>query len=272
MQTWKLTIAYDGRKLCGWQAQAGVRTVQVELEVALRQLFGGENIVAHGSGRTDSGVHALGQVVSFRAERPRDPGTLAVALNSLLPSDISCLQAAHAPAGFHARFSATGKTYRYLLLESPVRSPFWTGLATRVRYPIDWSAFDQALADYLGTHDFTAFQGPQTDKKRSPIRTISRSERTLEAGPHGVVHAVTFEGPGFLRYQLRIMVGTALEIGFGRRSPTSIRELLALGPDGSRAAAGKTAPPDGLYLVEVRHRQLAPTQEYPRRGPGRPWI
>ena len=253
MQTWKLTLAYDGRKLCGWQAQTGVRTVQVEVEAALSKLFGGEHIVLHGSGRTDSGVHALGQIGSFRAEKVREPEAVRMALNSLLPEDISCLGAEHAPPGFHARFSATGKTYRYLFDDSRARSPFWEGRACRLRKTPDWAAFDAALGCYLGTHDFSAFQGPPSGKPRSPIRTISTCERTVRAGPHGTVHAVTIEGPGFLRYQIRIMMGTALEVGLGRRELATIPELLARGPGGTREEAGRTAPPDGLYLVSVRY-------------------
>lgn len=253
MQNWKLTLAYDGRKLCGWQAQLGVRTVQVETEAALSRLFGGEKIILHGSGRTDSGVHALAQIASFRAEKVREPDAVRMALNSLLPEDISCLAAEHAPPGFHARFSATGKTYRYLLDDSRARSPFWQGRAFRLRKTLDWPAFDAALACYVGTHDFSAFQGPPSGPPRRPVRTISRCDRTVMETPHGPVHAVTLEGPGFLRYQIRIMVGTALEVGAGKRELSSIADLLARGPDGSRDDAGRTAPPDGLYLVAVRY-------------------
>ena len=254
MQTWKLTLAYDGMDLCGWQAQPGVRTVQVEMEQALRRLFEGENIVVHGSGRTDSGVHALAQVASFRAERERDPEKVRLALNSMLPSDISCLKAELAPFEFHARYWATRKTYRYLMWEGDSRSPFWEGRALKLRRRVDWQAYDAALACYLGTHDFTAFQGPPSDPPRPTLRTIERADRSIMDGPHGAVHATTFEGPGFLRYQVRIMVGTALEVGQGKRDIATIPALLALAKSSSRDDAGKTAPPEGLYLVDVRHR------------------
>lgn len=253
MQNWKITLAYDGRQLCGWQAQPGVRTVQVETERALSTLFGEERVVLHGSGRTDSGVHALGQVASFVAEKERPPERVRLALNALLPEDISCLAAEHAPPDFHARFSARGKTYRYLLDDTRVRSPFWSGRALRLRQTLDWDAFDAALACYRGTHDFSAFQGPPSGPPRPPVRTIETCERTVMVGPHGTVHAVTVAGPGFLRYQIRIMVGTALEVGLGKRDVATIPELLALGPAGTRDAAGRTAPPDGLYLVAVRY-------------------
>lgn len=263
MQTWKLTVAYDGRHLCGWQAQHGVRTVQVELERALRKLFDGETIIVHGSGRTDSGVHALGQVASFRAERPRGPDQVRLALNALLPADISCLAAEVAPEGFHARFWATGKTYRYLIREGDARSPFWEGRAMRCKYRIDWPAFDAALACFRGHHDFTAFQGPPSGPPRRTDRTIDRADRTILDSPLGEVHAITFEGPGFLRYQIRIMVGTALEVGLGKRELATIPALLARGKEGSRDDAGRTAPPDGLYLVAVRHRTTAPWHAAP---------
>lgn len=265
MHTWKLTVAYDGRHLCGWQAQHGVRTVQVELERALRVLFDGENIVVHGSGRTDSGVHALGQVASFRAERVRGPDQVRLALNALLPADVSCVKAELAPDGFHARFWATGKTYRYLIREGDARSPFWEGRAMRLKHRIDWDAYDAALACFRGTHDFTAFQGPPSGPPRRTERTIERCERTVLDSPLGTVHATTFDGPGFLRYQIRIMVGTALEVGIGKRQLDTIPALLARGKQGVRDDAGRTAPPDGLYLVEVRHRAEAPWAHAPRQ-------
>lgn len=251
---WRLTVEYDGRAFCGWQRQAGDRTVQETLEVALSKLFGGERIVLHGSGRTDSGVHALGQVASFRAERAREPERVRWGLNTLLPPDVSVIEAQPAPDGFHARFSARGKTYRYLVLDRPDRSPFWAGRAWHTRTPLDWSAVEVGLAHFVGKHDFRAFRGPNCER-RNPVRTIeSADHRVLPDG----LHAIEFRGPGFLRYQVRIMVGTLIEVGLGKRDPAQISAALL---SGRRADAGRTAFPEGLYLVEVRYPEA--TEEVP---------
>lgn len=247
---WRLKLEYDGQAFCGWQRQLGDRTVQETLEVALASLFGGETIVAHGAGRTDSGVHALGQVASFRAERWREPARVRAGLNALLPPDVSVLDAQPAPDSFHARFSACGKTYRYLLLDRNERSPFWAGRAWQTCTPLDWAQVESGLARFVGQHDFTAFRGPHSEQ-RNPIRLIeSATHRTLESG----MHAIEFRGPGFLRYQVRIMVGTLIEVGLGKRAPEQISDALR---GGTRADAGRTAFPDGLYLVEVRYPDAA---------------
>lgn len=244
MQTWRLIIEYDGREFCGWQRQPGVRTVQQVLEEVVCQVLGGEKVSLHASGRTDSGVHALGQVVSFRAEAHREPDRMRLALNTLLPPDVACIDAAHMPEGFHARLSARGKIYRYIVLNRRDRSPFHNGRALYLRRAVDWSAIDAALSDYLGTHDFSSFRGPACTE-RNPVRTIKRAERKHIGRDE---HWLEFEGPGFLRHQIRIMVGTLLEIGEGRRPVDDIPRLYEAR---SREAAGRTAAPDGLYLVQV---------------------
>ncbi len=247
--TWRLIIEYDGRTFSGFQRQAGPRTVQQTLEEALTRFFGGERIIVHGSGRTDAGVHALGQVVSFRAETPRDPHKVRLALNTMLPPDVGCIRAEVAPERFHARMSARGKKYRYIVLARPDRSPFHVGRAWYVRHPIDWEKVEAALAMLRGTHDFTAFRAASCDNKRT-VRTIDRAEHLA----YGDEHHLEFEGGGFLRYQVRIMVGTAIEVGLGRLPLDAVAEALATG---RRELAGRTAPPDGLYLVEVRYPEAA---------------
>ena len=246
MQTWKLVIEYDGAAFCGWQRQPGVETVQEALEGAVRRFFGGEVIHCQASGRTDSGVHALGQVVSFRASAERDPEKLRMAMNTMLPKSVSCVSAARAPEGFHARLSAIGKRYRYVIFARQDRSPFHWGRALYVRRPMDWAAVDRALPDFLGTHDCASFRGPGCEE-RNPVRTIREAtRREVEPG----LHWIEFEGPGFLRYQIRIMVGTLLEIAEGRRPADDIPRVRAAR---DRDLAGRTALPDGLYLVEVRY-------------------
>lgn len=247
--TWRLTIEYDGRAFSGFQRQLGDRTVQETLEESLSRFFGGERIVVHGSGRTDAGVHALGQVVSFRAEAPRDPERVRLALNTLLPPDLSCIEAAIAPDRFHARMSAVGKHYRYVVLARPDRSPFHVGRAWYVRKPLDWNAVDAALALLRGTHDFSAFRAAACTMPRT-VRTVSRAERV----DRGDEQHFEFEGPGFLRYMVRILVGTAIDVGLGKRTLAQVEAALATG---KRDLAGRTAPPDGLYLVEVKYPEAA---------------
>lgn len=241
--TWRLTIQYDGRRFSGFQRQAGDRTVQETLEDALSKLFGGERIVVHGSGRTDAGVHALGQVVSFRAEATRDPERVRLGLNTMLPPDLSVVEAAIAHEKFHARLTARGKFYRYVVLARPDRSPFHVGRAWYIRYPIDWEKVDATLALVRGTHDFTAFRAAACTMPRT-VRTVSRAERIV----HGDEVHLEFEGPGFLRYMVRILVGTAIDVGLGKRTLADVEAALATG---KRDLAGRTAPPDGLYLVRV---------------------
>lgn len=246
MTTWRLTIEYDGREFSGWQRQAGARTVQEELERALGRMFAVERVIVHASGRTDAGVHAHGQVVSFRTDIVREPHKVRLGLNTLLPRDVACVDARIVPDRFHARIWARGKLYRYLVLARPDRSPFWAGRAWHVRKPIDWDAVDAALALYVGTHDFRGFRSAACPNPRT-VKQITRAERVPQPGG---LHALEFEGTGFLRYQVRILVGTALDVGLGRRTLDDVRVALEMG---ERARAGRTAPPDGLYLVEVRY-------------------
>lgn len=245
MPTWKLTLEYDGRTFSGWQRQKNAVAIQEVVEDALGAMFGGERIVVHMAGRTDAGVHALGQVISFRAATSRDPVKVRLGVNSFLPEQIKCVGAEVVGDDFHARFSARGKTYRYVVLPRSDPSPFWVGRALLVRNEVDWEALDGALAALVGTHDFTSFRGPGCEG-RDPVRTIDSAVRTEVEG----LHRIEFRGRGFVRYQVRIMVGTLLEIGLGRRPADDIPRILAAK---DRAAAGRTALPDGLYLVEVRY-------------------
>jgi tRNA pseudouridine38-40 synthase len=244
--TWRVTIEYDGRRFSGWQRQLGARTVQEEVETALARFFGGDRVVVHAAGRTDAGVHAFGQVVSFRSDVERDPAKLVLALNTFLPEDAAARDAAVVEDRFHARISAKGKLYRYLIWDRPERSPFWAGRAWYLRRRCDWDAVDATLRLLEGTHEFKGFRAAACVMKRT-VRTISRAARDV---PEPGLQRIEFEGPGFLRYQVRIMVGTAVDVGLGRRTLDDVRAALETG---DREKAGRTAPPDGLYLVEVRY-------------------
>lgn len=251
--TWRLVVQYDGSAFSGWQRQAGNPTVQSVLEDALGTLFGVPRVIVHASGRTDAGVHALGQVVSFRADAERDPDHVRMGLNTMLPPEVSVVEAALAPASFHARYSAVAKTYRYRVLGRRDRSPFLHRYALHVRAPLDWAAVATAMTHLVGTHDFSAFRGAGCAAK-SPVRTIHRANLR----PVDDEHWIEFSGNGFLRYQVRRMVGTLLDVGRGRKSADALPAIIA-SRDPSRA--GRTALACGLYLVSV---------EYPAEALGPP--
>jgi tRNA pseudouridine38-40 synthase len=267
MRTLKLTIAYDGTRFVGWQRQAEGESIQGLLEDALAR-FEGAPVTVHGAGRTDAGVHALGQVASVRVTCSHDASTLTRALNAQLPEDVRVLVVEEAAADFHARFSARSKTYRYVIRNAPIATPFERAYVWHLPEPLNVKAMQQAAALMSGTHDFAAFQSVGTSTPDS-VRTILRSEivrlpfdaapgvpsngREMRAGttqmdsePTLLAYEVT--GEGFLRHMVRALTGTLVEIGRGWRNPDSIGVLLA---NRRRAEAGATAPPHGLFLVSV---------------------
>ena len=249
MRTLKITVAYDGTRFVGWQRQAEGLSIQGLLEEALAR-FEGAPVTIHGAGRTDAGVHALGQVASVQLTSRHDTATLARALNAGLPDDIRIVGVAEAASDFHARFSARGKTYRYQLRSGGVGSPFDRAYVWQLPERLDVEAMQHAAQALVGTHDFAAFQSTGTAVPDS-VRTITDSRIRCEPcltwdAPPLIVYEVA--GTGFLRHMVRAIVGTLVEIGRGWRPTDAIPALLA---GKARAAAGPTAPPHGLFLVRV---------------------
>jgi len=240
----RLVVEYDGTTLCGWQRQANGPTVQGHLEEALARLLVHEVAVV-GASRTDAGVHARGQVASFRTERAIPLHGIRRGLNSLLPPMIAIREATEVTDDFHPRFSATGKHYRYTILARPERSPRWRDRAWHVAEPLDLAAMQAGAEHLLGEHDFAAFRAAgctaRTTRRRIDDITIERDGELL---------AVDVRGNAFLRNMVRIVVGTLVEVGLGRRDPVQVGEILA---SLDRTKAGITAPAHGLELVEVRY-------------------
>ena len=251
--TIKITLAYDGTRYVGWQRQSEGTSVQGLLEEALAR-FEGRPTIVHGAGRTDAGVHALGQVASAQLSGGHDTRELMRGLNASLPMDVRVLQVDEAANDFHARFSARSKTYRYAIRNTPMVSPFEYPFVWHVPERLDLAAMQAAAAALMGTHDFACFRSAG-QQVRSTTRTITQSEilnnyqlPTTNYQPGLVAYEVT--ATGFLRHMVRAIAGTLVEVGCGKRSPDSVAALL----DGrSRADAGATAPPQGLFLVSVTY-------------------
>ena len=250
-RTFRLTIAYDGTEFIGWQRQATGTSVQGLLEDAFSELDG-RPVAVTGAGRTDAGVHARGQVAMAALDRDIDVAAVVRAINNRLPPTVRILDASLAPDGFHARFDARLKTYRYRIWNADVMSPFERSYAWHVPMPLDIAAMNDAAAMLSGTHDFAAFQGTGSDTQTT-VRTVLRSSVEREPGAPLVVYDAA--GEGFLRHMVRNVVGTLVEIGRGRYRPAWIGEVLA---SRNRTAAGPTAPAHGLFLMEVSYEARRP--------------
>ena len=245
MPNYRLDLSYDGTRYRGWQRQGNTEnTLQAKLEAALEQVCG-EKIEAAASGRTDAGVHARMQVVSFRTQSPLEPQELLRRLRQALPEDMGALAIQPAQPRFHARLSCTGKTYLYRIWNSPVPNVFDRRFQTVVEQPLDVAAMEQAAKAFLGSHDFRGFCS-NPNMKKSTVRTVT----DISVRCDGPAQDWYFSGDGFLYNMVRILMGTLLEVGLGHLCPTQIPEILAAR---DRAAAGPMAPAKGLCLWEVRY-------------------
>jgi tRNA pseudouridine38-40 synthase len=239
----RLVIEYDGTRYVGWQVQPNGPSIQAEVERALATLRKAPVRVT-AAGRTDAGVHALGQVVSFPEERPLPLEAYWKGMNALLPADVAVREAGFEPDGFDARRSATGKRYRYRIENGRTRAPLSRLVAWQQFRPLDVAAMREAAARLVGRHDFAAFQAADCQCDHA-VRDLRRLDVLGEPG--GRIDLVV-EATAFVKHMVRNLVGTLVTVGLGRRAPESMDALLA---SGDRTKAGATAPPQGLCLEEV---------------------
>jgi tRNA pseudouridine38-40 synthase len=255
-QIWKLVLTYDGTEFHGWQVQPDCATVQGELRDALARITG-EEVLPQGSGRTDAGVHALGQVASFALAAPIPEANLARALNRALPPSIRVLSANRETSDFHARHCARSKTYEYRVFRGEICSPWLARFVYAYNPPLDVEAMQRAAVLVCGEHDFTSFAAtdpdrlerdanPAAEDPASNVRCLHTSEWTLQAEHELLLYRV--RGNGFLHHMVRNLVGTFLEIGRGNLTEKDIPAILE---SRARERAGPTAPARGLFLVNV---------------------
>lgn len=243
LTTYRMDLAYDGTRYSGWQRLGGeAETLQGRIEAVLTRLLE-EPVEIHGSGRTDAGVHARGQVASFQTSRTVPADKLMAQMNHYLPGDITVLRMSIADSRFHARYHAVRKTYRYQIWNAALPNPLERRYRCHVAEPLDLAAMRQGAEALLGTHDFSAFTTMKS-KKKSAVRTLE----ALTIRSDGPTMALTFVGDGFLHHMVRIITGTLLEIGAGRLSATEIPRILE---SKERAQAGPASPPQGLFLWAV---------------------
>lgn len=245
MRRIKLTVAYDGTHYAGYQVQPNGNTIQAEIEAVLTRMHR-HSVKIVASGRTDARVHALGQVIHFDTTLQMAAERFVKALNAMLPDDILVKQAEEADTGFHARYGAKRKEYRYHIRKT--EDPFRRHYATTVTYDLSLDRMREAMERLVGTHDFTSFSVTKAEVE-DRVRTIYEAE-VLEVDDEIVFR---FVGSGFLYNQVRIMVGTVIEVGRGKYEPMDITEMLEAK---DRRVAGITAPPHGLYLWNVNYEKV----------------
>jgi len=256
MRRIRFTLAYDGTDFHGWQVQPGLVTIQGVLQEILTRLEGSP-IIVHGSGRTDAGVHALGQVAACTMANPLPLPNLQKALNHFLPHAIRVLTVDEADPNFQPRFDALAKTYEYRIARHEVCTPFLRRYVHHFPYPLDEEAFIRAAPGYEGEHNFSTFAAAdeRDDLDYSKVRTIFRSEAFRADGL--LIYRV--RGSGFLKHMVRNLVGTLLEVGKGNHQPRDIAEIIA---SRDRSRGGATAPGSGLFLLSVEY----PTSTRPTNG------
>lgn len=251
----KIILAYDGSNYAGWQ-RLGVKTGKSSIQSIVEQgltAYLGEDIKVIGSGRTDAGVHALGQTANFRCFSCQSPADIKTAVNAMLPEDIKILHAKEMDQSFHSRYSAMAKTYEYRILQGEVQSVFTRKYVYHVTEDLELSAMEKAAGFFLGTHDFKAFSTDRKDGK-STVRTVEAikictHQKSAGRNPCFEVR-ISITGDGFLYNMVRIIIGTLIEIGKGIRQP---EEVLHIFETKDRGAAGVTVSSQGLFLMEVRY-------------------
>jgi tRNA pseudouridine38-40 synthase len=252
MRNLKLILSYDGTEFSGWQVQPDVATIQGTLASAIGRVTG-EKVLPQGSGRTDAGVHALGQVVTFVTQSFVPTENFAKALNDILPASVRVLEAAEMPPGFHARHSARAKAYRYRMYREAICPPFLARYVWHYPYPLNEDAMASAAQLVVGEHDFTSFAAVDPDLGRgdgpvSNVRTIFAS--SWERAEAELIYTV--RGTGFLHHMVRNLVGTFILVGRGTLAVDDIARILTAR---DRSAAGATAPASGLFMVSVTYAQ-----------------
>ena len=249
MTRYKATISYDGTLFAGFQRQPHARSVQEEIEKTLTRLNQGNPVTVHGAGRTDSGVHALGQVIHFDLPQARDEEKLRFALDTQSPEDIDFIRVEQVADDFHSRYKKHSKTYEFIVDYGRPKNPMMRHYATHYPYSLEIPLMEQAIKALEGTHDFTGFTASGTSVENK-VRTITEASLTFDAQRNFLVF--TFTGNGFLYKQIRNMVGTLLKIGNKRMPVNQIERILE---EKNRQLAGPTAAPNGLYLKEIIYEE-----------------
>jgi tRNA pseudouridine38-40 synthase len=245
MRTVKLTIQYDGAEYFGWQMQASHRSVQQVLQEAL-SIVCNHPVTLHGAGRTDTGVHAMGQVAHFKTESRIDMPQLRKGLNCLLPPDVVIAEAVEAAPEFHSRFDATARTYWYFIMNTPVSSPFYRRYAWHIRKPLNREAMRAAAGELVGMQDFSSFQA----REREDVCTIREVKRVRFKRVGPLLLLFEIQATSFLRHMVRGIMGTLVDAGLGKMNAADMKDILGAQ---DRSRAGITAPPHGLFLKEVRY-------------------